>query len=141
MSRQADNPLYQPPSPGTTPTFRFLDSVNRSFSLDLRDYHELYTWSVQNIDKFWSLVWDHTNIIGHKGDHVVDNSALPSANPPWLASPRSSLSSLTPSHARFRFKDARLNWAENMLHCRSSAKIALIQASLSFLVSTTACLI
>lgn len=91
MSQQAVNPLYQPSSPGTTPTFRFLDEVNASYSTDLRDYHDLYTWSTQNLDKFWSLVWDKTNIIGHKGHHVVDNTALPSANPPWLGSPRSSL--------------------------------------------------
>jgi len=43
----------------------------------LRDYHDLYTWSITNIDKFWSLVWDFTNIIGYKGNHVVDSSALP----------------------------------------------------------------
>ena len=28
-----------------------------------------------------------------------------------------------------RFSDARLNWAENMLQCRSESKIALIEAS------------
>lgn len=28
-----------------------------------------------------------------------------------------------------RFSDARVNWAENMLQCRSESKIALIEAS------------
>lgn len=39
------------------------------------------------MDQFWSLVWDYTNIIGHKGDHVVDNLAVPAATPSWSVSP------------------------------------------------------
>lgn len=87
MPQQADTPLYQPKCPQATPTHRFLNSVNHAYSLNLSNYHDLYTWSTHNIDKFWSLVWDFTNIIGHKGDHVVDNSALPAATPAWSASP------------------------------------------------------
>lgn len=82
---QLDTPLYQPSSPENTPTFRFLDFVNQSYSANLRDYHDLYTWSITNIDKFWSLVWDYTNVIGYKGNHIVDSSALPPSNPPWSA--------------------------------------------------------
>ncbi|KAF7776145.1 hypothetical protein Agabi119p4_4538 [Agaricus bisporus var. burnettii] len=110
MSQRVDTPLYQPSDPLATPTFHFLNDVNHKFDARLRDYQDLYRWSTQNIDKFWSLVWDNTHIIGHKGDHVVDYKALPSANPPW-------------------FKNARLNWAENMLQCRSSTQVALIQAT------------
>ncbi|KAF9514059.1 hypothetical protein BS47DRAFT_1362010 [Hydnum rufescens UP504] len=43
-----------------------------------------------------------------KPDNVVDEGALMSSVPTW-------------------FPNARLNWAENMLKCRSSTKIALIQ--------------
>lgn len=86
-----NNLLYQPSNPSISPTLRFLESVNHNYSTNLRDYHDLYTWSTHNIDKFWYLVWKHTGVIGHRGDHVVDNSALPSSNPPWLVS----LSTLT----------------------------------------------
>lgn len=103
-------PLYQPRNPQESATFRFLATVNRTFHLSLTSYHDLWVWSTSHIDDFWGAVWDETGIIGHKGAHVVDNSALPPENPPW-------------------FTEADLNWAENMLQCRSSEKVALIQAS------------
>ncbi len=78
------NPLYRPINPPDTATFRFLALVNSSHNLRLSTYHDLYSWSTTYVDKFWSLVWDFTGVVGHKGDHVVDNSALPSANPPWF---------------------------------------------------------
>jgi acetoacetyl-CoA synthetase len=102
--------LYQPPDPQTSATFRFLYKINREFSLSLSSYHDLYKWSTTEIDLFWSAVWDETAIIGFKGNHVVDKNALPADNPPW-------------------FSEAKVNWAENMLSCRSKDKIALIQAS------------
>jgi acetoacetyl-CoA synthetase len=83
MTQQTDTPLYRPSDALTTPTFQFLNVVNRTYGTQLRDYQDLYVWSTQNIDKFWSLVWDFTNIIGYKGDHVVDCKASPSANPSW----------------------------------------------------------
>ncbi|KAG5343114.1 hypothetical protein C0989_000104 [Termitomyces sp. Mn162] len=104
-----DEPLYRPLHPEDSATFRFLSRVNAITGLSLKSYQELYSWSITNIDGFWSAVWDETKIIGYKGDHVVDTTATPPLNPLW-------------------FSDAKLNWAENMLHCRSD-KIALIQAS------------
>ncbi|KAG5724342.1 Acetoacetyl-CoA synthetase [Termitomyces sp. T112] len=104
-----DEPLYRPLHPEDSATFRFLTRVNAITGLSLKSYQELYSWSITNIDDFWSAVWDETKIIGYKGDHVVDTTATPPLNPLW-------------------FSDAKLNWAENMLHCRSD-KIALIQAT------------
>src|ERR1700730_17122091 len=89
---------------------KFLQTVNRRFNLDLRSYHDLYTWSTSYIDLFWTAVWDETDVIGFRGSHVVDTHALPADNPSW-------------------FSEARLNWAENMLRCRSPDKVALIQIS------------
>ncbi|KAH9482673.1 Acetoacetyl-CoA synthetase [Psilocybe cubensis] len=102
-------PLFLPQDPVSSPVFRFLQRVNSAHALALASYFDLYIWSTARLDAFWDLVWDETNIIGVKGSHVVDNTALPSANPLW-------------------FKDARVNWAENMLHCRSELRIALIEA-------------
>jgi acetoacetyl-CoA synthetase len=102
--------LYQPPNPESSATFRFLARVNATFSLSLTSYSDLYTWSTTNIADFWRLVWDETKIIGYRGNHVVDRSALPPANPAWFA-------------------EAKVNWAENMLQCRSAEKVALIHAS------------
>ena len=76
--------LYRPINTLDTATFRFLALVNSSHNLHLSTYHDLYSWSTAYIDKFWSLVWNFTHVVGHKGDHVVDNSAIPSDNPPWF---------------------------------------------------------
>ncbi|KAJ6539357.1 acetoacetate-CoA ligase [Mycena capillaripes] len=105
-----DAPLHRPQHPEKSATFRFRDRVNAKYRLSLRTYHDLYLWSTGNLADFWSEAWDATNIIGEKGTHVVDESVNITQNPPW-------------------FTEARVNWAENMLHCRSSEKVALIQAT------------
>lgn len=101
--------LYTPNNSQTSATTRFLDFVNNTQGTCLGNYQDLYLWSVANIDTFWSLVWDFTDVTADKGAHVVDSSLPPSSNPPW-------------------FLDARINWAENMFHNRyRSAKLAVIQ--------------
>jgi acetoacetyl-CoA synthetase len=79
-------PLYEPPNPGATATFRFLARVNATLGLSLTSYQDLYSWSTTHLDDFWSAVWDETKIIGHKGSHIVENKTLPPVNPPWYAS-------------------------------------------------------
>lgn len=109
-------PLYTPPDPENTRTFKFLNRVNTTRSLNLSSYSDLYNWSTSRIDEFWSDVWDETEVLGTKGSHVVDTAALPPANPAW-------------------FVEAKLNWAENILHSRSPDKVALIEASASSFTS------
>jgi acetoacetyl-CoA synthetase len=86
MAALSNIPLYRPPNPEAAATFRFLNRININFGLSLASYHDLYTWSTAHIDNFWSAVWDGTDVIGHKGNHVVDTTALPPANPPWFGS-------------------------------------------------------
>ena len=102
--------LYSPASPEASRTFRFLRRVNAAHGLSLESYYDLYRWSTDAIDAFWSAVWDETGVVGTKGAHVVDARTPPAANPPWFA-------------------DAALNWAENMLRCRAPGKVALVEAS------------
>ncbi|KAF8812424.1 acetoacetyl-CoA synthetase [Phlegmacium glaucopus] len=101
--------LYNPKDIESSPTIRLLHHINSIHALNLQSYHDLYKWSTTHFDAFWSLVWDQTHVLGEKGSHIVDTHALPSQNPPW-------------------FSDARVNWAENMLQCRSESKVALIEA-------------
>ncbi|GBE79455.1 Malonamoyl-CoA synthetase vrtB [Sparassis crispa] len=102
-------PLYQPPSPESSRALRFLRHTNAKHSLSLSSYLDLYNWSIDKIDDFWSEVWDETAVVGDKGAHVVDTTAPPPANPLW-------------------FTEAKLNYAENLLKCRSPDKTALIEA-------------
>ncbi|KAH7887731.1 hypothetical protein F5I97DRAFT_1804623 [Phlebopus sp. FC_14] len=105
-----DLPLYTPQNPTASRSFAFLNKVNAKYGTNLSSYEDLYNWSTTHIGPFWADVWDDVAIVGHKGTSVVDDTALPAANPPW-------------------FPGATLNWAENMLLCRSKVKRALIQTS------------
>ncbi|TFK75898.1 acetoacyl-CoA synthetase [Pluteus cervinus] len=110
MSISSSDLLHQPANPHESSTHQFLSHINAKFELNLASYVDLYKWSTAHVDAFWGQVWDHVNVLGSKGTHVVNNAALPSENPPW-------------------FNGAALNWAENMLYCRSADKLALIQAT------------
>lgn len=103
-------PLYAPPDAQETRVFHLLRRVNSKYGLQLKSYLDLYKWSTSEIDEFWKLVWDDTGVVGEMGSHVIDTTASTASNPAW-------------------FKDAKLNWAENMLVCRSADKTALIQVS------------
>lgn len=64
-------------------------------NLNLKDYHSLHKWSINNLDAFWSKVWQLSIIKGNMGDtsYVETNDFL---------------------KARF-FPNASLNVAENLI--------------------------
>jgi acetoacetyl-CoA synthetase len=65
------------------------------------DYVALHAWSIQEAREFWPLVWDYVDVIGDRGESIVDDpSLMPGAK--WFA-------------------DARLNFAENLLRRRDDA--------------------
>ncbi|KAG1755681.1 hypothetical protein EDB19DRAFT_1924945 [Suillus lakei] len=94
-------PLFVPPDAGSSRCVAFLKKIRTLTSTE---------WSTDHIDLFWDTVWDDVGIVGYKGQDIVDNNTVPATNPPW-------------------FSEARINWAENMLTCRSADKFALIQAT------------
>ncbi|MDB2390216.1 acetoacetate--CoA ligase [Alphaproteobacteria bacterium] len=60
------------------------------------DFQNLWQWSVDNSTQFWSALWDWHGIIGTKGDRIMINAdQMPGAA---------------------FFPDAKVNFAENMLH-------------------------
>ncbi|KAH7343809.1 acetoacetate-CoA ligase [Rhizoctonia solani] len=101
--------LWAPAESRETRTTQFMRKANAKFGLSLSSYHQLWSWSTENVAEFWDLVWEDTNIIGDRGTHVIDRSALPADNPDW-------------------FIGSQVNWAENALWCRSPDKIAIIEA-------------
>ncbi|MEC9320541.1 MAG: acetyl-coenzyme A synthetase N-terminal domain-containing protein, partial [Pseudomonadota bacterium] len=73
----------------------FLQQINVHNDAGLANYHGLYQWSIDNNEAFWSLIWDYFDVIGDKGDVIVqDKDKLPGAK--W-------------------FPEAELNFAENLL--------------------------
>jgi acetoacetyl-CoA synthetase len=80
---------------------RFIDAVNGKHGLQLQSYPQLWTWSVESIPEFWSMMWEFAEIKASRPyTQVVDDLAVfPGAR--W-------------------FSGARLNFAENLLRHRDS---------------------
>jgi len=60
-----------------------------------KTYSDLHNWSVQNVTDFWNALWDFCDVIGEKGDVILEE--IPHV--PW---------------ARF-FPQGHVSYAENML--------------------------
>ena len=97
-------PLWQP-SPariaGANLT-AFMARVERDWGVKLAGYDALYDWSVAELEKFWSSVWDFCGVIAEtRGTRVLaDAGRMPGAT---------------------FFPDARLSFAENLLRRRDDA--------------------
>ena len=75
---------------------RFIEFANQRYSQSIKtEYQDIWNWSVNNIESFWSLIWDFTEIKGIKGTKVSENLGLMPG-------------------AKF-FPEAKLNYAENLL--------------------------
>lgn len=75
---------------------RFIELVNKEYGKNISGAKELYKWSIDNIEEFWSAMWDFGGIIASKKYEKVieDLSVFPGTK--W-------------------FVGSRLNFAENML--------------------------
>jgi len=104
--------LWTPSNPAQTQTSLFREHIKQKYSISLITYEDLYNWSIDHRADFWSSLWDWENVIGFKGNHMVDEKASPEDNPKW-------------------FEASRLDWAENQLrHSVSNPDdIAVIQTS------------
>ena len=75
---------------------RFIELVNQRYSQSIKtEYQDIWNWSVNNIESFWSLIWDFTEIKGIKGTKISENLGLMPG-------------------AKF-FPEAKLNYAQNLL--------------------------
>lgn len=85
---------------------KLIELVNHQLGATLNNYADLHKWSTENLDAFWSLVWDQCGILGTKGQ-------------------RSYLAAEYLPDSRF-FPDASLNVAENLLSAGGDRDVALI---------------
>ncbi len=83
---------------------QFIDRVNHDFDRSIGQYDDLYRWSIDEKENFWSTLWDFCGVIGDKGERIlIDGDDIEKAR--W-------------------FPDATLNFAENLLR-RKSNEIAI----------------
>ena len=75
---------------------QFIAFINSRFNLAIKDYSQLYQWSIDKVEDFWSSFWDFSQVIYHSPFHLVvdDINKMPGAN--W-------------------FQGTTLNFAENLL--------------------------
>ncbi|HKK91097.1 MAG TPA: acetoacetate--CoA ligase [Desulfobacteraceae bacterium] len=80
--------------------FRFMQRVNEKYDKRFVDYDELYKWSIENLEAFWTEMWDFAGIKASKPyEEVIDDPGkMPGAK--W-------------------FSGSRLNFAENLLRFRN----------------------
>jgi len=77
---------------------RFAEQVRARHGVAVDDYAALWRWSVEHLEDFWALVWEHFDVVAQAPyEQVLTSRELPGAR--W-------------------FPGARLNFAENLLRVR-----------------------
>ena len=94
-----DKPLWRPSEK------KRQDSLLKNFSKFINfksneNFKELWKWSVDNPESFWSNFWDYSKIIGDKGKEIIKKNKIF-------------------NKTKF-FPDSRINYAENILKKRSN---------------------
>jgi acetoacetyl-CoA synthetase len=76
--------------------YKFMKIINKKNNVDIHDFTNLHSWSIENKADFWSAVWDFFDVIGSKGmEPYID---------PINQMPGSKF-----------FPNGKVNYAENML--------------------------
>ncbi len=88
-----------------TRVYKFLEKCSHNFQFS-KTIQDLYTWSIDDFEAFWSEVWDFTGVVGEKGTQAYE------------------------PHPQFHkcrfFPEAQLNYAENLLRPRADEAEAAI---------------
>jgi acetoacetyl-CoA synthetase len=95
-------PLWQPSTQLIDDALitQFIENVNYQYGLSFQSFDELYDWSVEEKESFWSTLWDFAEVVGEKGERIlIDGDDIEKAQ--W-------------------FPDAKLNFAQNLLRGPSS---------------------
>lgn len=72
----------------------FVESKSKARFARPLSYGEIWKWSIESRESFWSLFWDYSQIIGEKGHEVLGSDEMPGAK--W-------------------FPQSKINYAENLL--------------------------
>ncbi|HEY0653402.1 MAG TPA: acetoacetate--CoA ligase [Chryseosolibacter sp.] len=84
----------------------YMNWLKANAGLSFSDYHQLWKWSIENVDAFWKSLWDYFEI-QHDGtfSQVVSRDPMP--------------------HARW-FTGTRLNYAEHIFRKKHHSRPAII---------------
>ena len=93
------NPVLWSPSDErvkSSQMYKFIKIINEKNNINIQNFTDLHTWSIENKADFWSAIWDFFNVIGSKGMEPYIN--------PINQMPGSKF-----------FPNGKVNYAENML--------------------------
>ena len=93
-----DKPLWQPSSHKRENSL--LMDFCKYIDLKPKSFKDVWTWSIENPKIFWSKFWDFSEIIGNKGNEIINYNK-------------------TFNQTRF-FQDSKINYSENILKKRSN---------------------
>lgn len=88
---------------------KFIAFVNQRFTLQFKNYRQLYQWSVQSPELFWKAVWDFMGIIATSSPTAIMTPKKRMQDTEW-------------------FTGALFNFAENLLK-RRDLQVALISVT------------
>ena len=91
------NDILWQPSPEAveqTAMYQFMQDMNTKHGLAMATYLELWNWSVDDLELFWSEIWDYFDVIGEPPTGPMVQGQLPDAH--WAAG-------------------AKVNYAQNIL--------------------------
>jgi len=98
--------------------YRFMQKMEGAHGRSFEAYGDIWQWSVDAPEAFWSAMWDETGVIGEKGVEILrDGDKMPGAQ---------------------FFPQAKINYAENLLRRRDTGKAIVFRtekgntSSLSF---------
>ncbi len=103
------SPLWTPSAKAiaNSKMMHFLSFVTQRHGINFDNYAGLYQWSIDHPELFWLAIWDFFSVIADKRWEkvLVEPKKMPGAK--W-------------------FTGSRLNFAENLLRCKSADKTALL---------------
>lgn len=108
MKESKMEPLWKPSSDkiAAANMTRFMNFISKKYDIFLKDYDSLYDWSIEHSPEFWSEIWDFCGVISQtKGKTNF-------------------LSHTSIEKCKF-FPEARLNYAENLLHPRNDSDVII----------------
>ncbi len=93
------NPVVWSPSDErvrSSQMYKFIKIINKKNNINIQNFNDLHTWSVENKVNFWSSIWDFFDVIGSKGTepYIYPINQMPGS--------------------KF-FPNGEVNYAENML--------------------------
>lgn len=68
--------LWRPSAPERTEMFKFKTHIGQKYNLKLKNYDDLWQWSISQPADFWEEVWHYTGVRAHTTYSKVRQDSL-----------------------------------------------------------------